>query len=443
MTSFHKASESMSGAASPLQTSSLSRRTLLQYTGAGAVLAATAGFAPRSTQAASKNITQAASKIIFLCPPWGVPPEAANLADFTAQTGVEVEVQSVPFDQVQSKVETASIAGVAPADVIYLSSSEAPTTMIIPGLLEPLDQCFTDHQINLADIERMGSWQLDGQHFGVTVYVQTVMMDYNEERLNAAGFAAPPTTWVELGDMARAIKEQGIDEYPISMGIYNISWFIMALSLGDQIATEDFTPTFADPDSGGRQAMRLLLEWYHDELISPEMLSRDTPHDVFLAGTGTLHQSWQGALAVMNNPETSQQAPNVKYMMMPDQHFTYAGDAGLGVSVFSEAKAEACQFINWYLSPGTQSAIYDAYGLVPSRPAVQQELSTAGKIQQLELEQEQATYVRPLPIAAPWWVEFTTVVTESLKRGAQGGLEADAAIDQMAERWNTLKSEQG
>jgi multiple sugar transport system substrate-binding protein len=423
------------GGAAPDNTSGLSRRQLLQYTGAGAALAATAGFAPRTTKAAGK--------VMFLCPPWGVPPEAANLADFTAQTGIEVEVQSVPFDQVQSKVETASIAGVAPADVIYLSSSDAPTTMIIPGLLEPLDQCFADHGINPADIDRMTSWQLDGQHFGATSYVQMVMMDYNEQRLQQAGFTAPPTTWAELGDMARSIKEQGIDEYPISMGIFNITWFIMAMSLGDQLSTEDFTPTFADPDSGGRQAMRLILEWYHAGLISPEMLSRDTPHDIFLAGTGTFHQSWQGAGAVMNNPATSKQAPNVKYMLMPDQHFTYASDAGLGVSAFSEAKMEACQFVNWYLSPSTQSAIYDAYGLVPSRPAVQQELSTAGKIQQFELEQEQATYVRPLPIAAPWWVEFSTFVTESLKRGAQSGLEADAAIDGMAERWNTLKSEQG
>jgi multiple sugar transport system substrate-binding protein len=315
--------------------------------------------------------------------------------------------------------------------------------MIIPGLLEPLDQCFADQQINPADIDRMSSWQLDGQHFGVTSYVQMVMMDYNEKRLQDAGISAPPATWVEMGEMAKAIKEKGIDTYPLSMGIFNISWFIMAMSLGDTLVDENFEPVFANPDSGGRQAMRLLLEWFHGGLISPEMLSRDNPHDVVLAGTGTFHQSWQGAGAVMNNPETSQQAPHVKYMLMPDQHFTYAGDAGLGVSAFSGAKMEACQFINWYLSPSTQTAIYDAYGLVPSRPAVQQELSNAGKIQQFELEQEQAQYVRPLPIAAPWWVEFSTFVTETLKRGAQGGLDADAAIDEMADRWNQLKEEQG
>jgi multiple sugar transport system substrate-binding protein len=436
MTSFHNASVRSSGAPAQAHLSSLSRRQLLQSATAGAALATAGGLAPHRAQAQ-------AGKLIFLCPPWGVPPEAANLAGFTTQSGIEVEVQSVPYDQVQSKVETASLAGVAPADVIYLSSSEAPTTMIIPGLLEPLDQCFADQQINPAEIDRMSSWQYEDQHYGVTVYVQMVMMDYNEERLKAGGFTAPPTSWTEMADMARAIKQQGIDEYPLSMGIFNISWYIMSLSLGDQIATEDFTATFAEPDSGGRQAMRLLLGWFQEGLITPEMLSRDTPHDLYLAGIGTFHQSWQGALAVMNNPETSQQAPNVRYMLMPDQHFTYAGDAGLGISAFSEAKAQACQFINWYLSPPVQTAIYDAYGLVPSRPTVQQELSTAGKIQQYELEQEQATYVRPLPIAAPWWVEFSDFVTESLKRGAQGEFDADTAIDQMAERWETLKSEQG
>jgi multiple sugar transport system substrate-binding protein len=408
---------------------------LLQYTGAGAALAATAGLAPRHTRAAGK--------ITFLCPPWGVPPEAANLAAFTAETGIEVEVQSVPHEQIQSKVETASLAGVSPADVIYLSSSESPTTMIIPGLLESLEHCIAEQQIDVADIGRMGSWLHNNEHFGATSYVQMVMMDYNEERLKAAGFTAPPATWDELGEMARAIKEQGIDEYPVSMGIFYISWFIMALSLGDPLFTEDFTPTFDAPDSGGRKAMRLLLDWYNSGLISPEMLSRDTPHDIFLAGTGTFHQSWQGAGAVMNNPETSQQAPHVKYMLLPDQHFTYASDAGLGISVFSEAKTEACQFMAWYLSPATQSAIYDAYGLVPSRASVQQQLSDEGKIQQFELEQEQATYVRPLAITAPWWVEFANFVTETLKRGAQSGLPADEAIDGLAERWNTLKSEQG
>jgi hypothetical protein len=251
-----------------------------------------------------------------------------------------------------------------------------------------------------------------------------------------------PITLIDTAGIRRRGRvEHGIERISVMRSMRAIDRADVVLLLID--ATEDFTATFAEPDSGGRQAMRLLLGWFQEGLITPEMLSRDTPHDLYLAGIGTFHQSWQGALAVMNNPETSQQAPNVRYMLMPDQHFTYAGDAGLGISAFSEAKAQACQFINWYLSPPVQTTIYDAYGLVPSRPTVQQELSTAGKIQQYELEQEQATYVRPLPIAAPWWVEFSDFVTESLKRGAQGEFDADTAIDQMAERWETLKSEQG
>jgi len=379
--------------------------------------------------------------ITFLTPPWGVPPSEEMLAAFTAETGITVEIQSVQMSDLFSRVQVSAASGQPAADVIFLTE-EAPSNVVATGNMMALNDMMSASDLDWDDFTKVDFWTVDGNSYGVPVYNQLVMMDYNAAKLAEAGFDAPPTTWAELTDMARAIKEQGLDDSPIAMRANDWSWYLMALSMGDPMFDADLNPVFADEGSKAREAMALLLSYFSEELISPEILAGSvTQHNLFWSGTGVFHQGWQGSAAVGNNPDTSQQAPNVEYMLLPEEHYTWSFPAAIGIGANSPNAEAAWQFIEWYVSPENQRAIYDAFGLYPSRLSVADALNSEGLIQGFDVISEQSNYVNELPRTALWWGPFTATVTETILEAAQTGMSADDVINALAEEWNDLKAE--
>jgi multiple sugar transport system substrate-binding protein len=381
-------------------------------------------------------------KITFLTPPWGVPPNEDALKAFEADAGFTVEIQSVQSSDLYTRVQTASAAGQPAADVIFLTE-EAPSNIVATGNMLALnDLIASTPDLDLSDFNKVDFWTTDGQTYGIPVYLQLVMMDYNAKKLADAGFDKPPTTWAELTDEAKAIKDKGIDDYPIAMGAIDWSWYLIALSMGDPMFDADLNPVFADEGSKGREAMALLLSYFKDGLISPEMLAGSiNQHQLFWSGTGVFHQAWQGSVAVGNNPDTSKQAPDVKYLVLPEAGNTWSFPAAIGIAAQSPNVDDAWKFIQWYVGADDQVAIYNAFGLYPSRISVAQQLNKDGKIDGYDAIIEQSDHVNELPRYALWWGPFTQKVSEAILQAAQTGTAADDVIDSLAKEWNDLKAE--
>ncbi len=402
---------------------------------ASVVVFALMAFAPISAQGTT---------ITFLTPPWGVPPDEAALTAFQEETGITVEIQSVQGADLFSRVQVAAASGQPAADVIFLTE-EAPSNIVATGNMMSLnDLIAATTDLDLADFEKVDFWTMDDQVYGIPTYLQLVMMDYNAATLAEAGFDAPPTTWDELTAQAQAIKEQGIDDYPIAFGANDWSWYLMALSMGDPMFDEELNPVFADEGSQARRAMNLLLSYFSEELISPEILAGSiTQHPLFWSGTGVFHQGWQGSVVVGNNAETSQQAPNVEYMLLPEEGNTWSFPAAIGIGAGSPNVDAAWQFIQWYVGEENQRAIFDAFGLYPSRTSVSSALNDEGLISGYDTIVAQSEHVHELPRYAIWWGPWASVVRESILQAAQSGGSGDDVIDALAEEWNSLKDEYG
>ncbi len=381
-------------------------------------------------------------KITFLTPPWGVPPDENALKAFESTSGITVEIQSVQMADLFSRVQVAAASNQAPADVIFLTE-EAPSNVVATGnMMDLTDLVKSSSDLDMKDFNKVDFWTMDNKLYGIPVYLQLVMMDYNADRLSKAGFDTPPKTWADLQKEAKAIKDKGIDQYPIAFGATDWSWYLIALSMGDPMFDKDLNPVFADKGSKGRDAMKLLLSFFSDKLISPDMLtSSTTPHNLFWGGTGTFHQAWQGSVAVGNNPKTSKQAPNVKYMLLPEVGNTWSFPAAIGISKNSQNSKDAWEFIKWYVTPEVQTAIYNASGLYPSRTSVADALNKAGKIDGADVINEQSKHVNELPRYALWWGPFAQKVSEAVLAAAQQNTDSDQVIDGLAKQWNDLKAE--
>ena len=380
------------------------------------------------------------STISFLAPPWGVPPSEDSLNAFMEDSGITVEIQSVQMADLYSRVQVSAAAGEAPADVIFITE-EGPSNVVATGNMRPLNDLLEMGDLDADDFEKLDFWTVDGDVFAIPTYLQLVMMDYNSAKLAEAGFDAAPTTWDELHGQAMAIKAAGVDDYPIAVGAINWSWWLMALSMGDPMFDEDLNPVFADEGSKGREAMALLKTFFDHDLISPEILAGSiNQHALFWSGVGVYHQGWQGSV-VRGNAESSMQAPNVEYLVLPEVGNTWSFPAGIGISVDSENVEAAWEFIKWYVGDQNMTDIWNAFGLYPSRISISSALNDAGEIQGYDEIVEQSMHTNELPRFTLWWGPWAASVSEAIKEGMSTGMSGDDIIDGLAEEWNELKEE--
>ena len=380
------------------------------------------------------------STISFLTPPWGVPPDEALLNAFMEESGITVEIQSVQMADLYSRVQVSAAAGEAPADVIFITE-EGPSNVVATGNMRALNDLLDMGDLDASDFEKLDFWTVDGDVMAIPTYLQLVMMDYNSATTAAAGFDSPPATWAELHEQSVAIRDAGLDDHPIAMGAINWSWWLMALSMGDPMFDADLNPVFADEGSKGREAMALLKTFFDDELISPAILEGSiNQHALFWSGVGAFHQGWQGSV-VRGNAESSMQAPNVEYMVLPEVGNTWSFPAGIGISVDSENVDAAWEFVKWYVGDDNMTAIWNAFGLYPSRISISSALNEAGEIAGYAEIVEQGMHTNELPRFALWWGPWAAAVSEVIREGMSTGTSADDMIDALAEEWNELKDE--
>ena len=139
------------------------------------------------------------------------------------------------------------------------------------------------------------------------------------------GFAIEVEPITNLSDVRKLSDEERID----------LSEVVKKFAFG----TNDYYLSridWDDPNDPGYQTFVKLIDFYNKGLISPERITTPNPHPAFWAGQAVFHQSWQGGLAIANNPEKSQIAPNADYLILPEQHTTWSLPGGLGISTYTD-----------------------------------------------------------------------------------------------------------
>jgi multiple sugar transport system substrate-binding protein len=124
------------------------------------------------------------------------------LSDCTTQTGVKINRQSVPTDQLTQKI----LQGATSHTLPDLAFTDNPTLQEIAatGALTPL----TDYGISTdgyySSIVKAGTYQ--GKVYGLAPGVNGLALIYNKDLLQAAG-VTPPSTWDELKTAAAKLTK--------------------------------------------------------------------------------------------------------------------------------------------------------------------------------------------------------------------------------------------
>lgn len=141
---------------------------------------------------------------------WGEEgPLASQLATYdeymALHPNITIELQTVPFNDLYTKIVTGRTAGTSP-DIYHIYNLWLPEFVNSGMLSVPAEDVVQDVTENAASTSVSGVTVAD-QVWGYPTEVNTYLLLYNKRLLEDAGYSEPPATWDELKEMAPAITK--------------------------------------------------------------------------------------------------------------------------------------------------------------------------------------------------------------------------------------------
>ncbi len=227
-----------------------------------------------------------------------------------ANPGVTIELQTVPFNDLLTRIITSRTAGTSP-DIYHLYNLWLPE-FTSSGMLATPPQDIVDEILASAAPAAIDGITVNDQVWGYPTEINTYLLIYNRRLLEEAGYTEPPTTWDELVEIANAITQTD-DTGAISQVGYGVltGWdsgivhpFVSLLwSNGGQYLSEDLTTAaFNSPEAletlqlyldllngggmdmsvtgwdlpNGRVGMTIMANWWRATLMESEAVDYET-----------------------------------------------------------------------------------------------------------------------------------------------------------------------
>jgi multiple sugar transport system substrate-binding protein len=201
-----------------------------------------------------------------------------------ANPNVTIELQTVPFDDLLTKINTGNTAGTNP-DIYHVYNLWLPD-FIKGGLLAtPPDDMVKMIKANVPESVINGI-TVNGQVWGFPTEINTYLLLYNKKLLQEAGFTDPPKTWDELKKMAvamtkkdstGAVTQVGFAVWPgWDSGIVH-PFSALLFSDGGQYLSDDFSKTaFNSPQ--GKETLQLYADLLKEGGMDMSMPAADFPN---------------------------------------------------------------------------------------------------------------------------------------------------------------------
>ena len=173
------------------------------------------------------------------------------------KTGVKIELQTVAFDDLLTKIVANQTAGTN-TDIIHVYNLWLPD-FAKSGLLSTPPQSIVDAITANAPEGVIQGVTSVGQIWGWPTEVNTYLLIYNKRLLKEAGYDEPPKDWDELKTMAAAISKKDATGAVTQVGYGIITgwdsgvvhpWATLLMSNGGQYLNDDHTATAYDSPQG-------------------------------------------------------------------------------------------------------------------------------------------------------------------------------------------------
>lgn len=386
----------------------------------------------------------------------GPTPEEMNaiVAKFNeANPSIKVEIEYVAYDALHDKITTAMATNPPAYDVVLVDDiwyAEFAKNGYLWDVTKLVDDKTKSSVFSAAwDITSVG-----GKIYGMPWLLDEKYFYYNEKILAEAGITAPPTTWEEMMDQAKTIKEKGLVEYPIVW-----SWGQAEAAICDYVALlygngGSFMDDAGKPAFNNEQGVKT-LQWMVDSIdagiTNPASISyvEEDVRNTFSQGKAAFALNWlyMYDLAALNEKE-SQIVGSVKMSLIP----VFAGNAqpsssingSMGFSVIDKSpnREAAWKYVQFLTSESIQKE-YSAHLLPIYSGNYEGEALTA--LQSLNTstpvtvpmfkEQFPYSHVRP---KVPYYSEGSKALQLAIQEALTKAKTPQQALDDAAAKWVEL-----
>jgi ABC-type glycerol-3-phosphate transport system substrate-binding protein len=288
----------------------------------------------------------------------GSPHEAfykEKAAQFTAETGIDVEILGVPHDNMHQQFLSDAVAVGGAYDVLMVDQPWV-AEFAANGYLASLDEWLSDE--DRADFIEgtLDTVSYDGKLYGLPFLVHNQVLYYRPSLLMAAGYDSPPTTWEEYREAAAATTDASSGIYGTMIpgnrdGEVATRFMTYVQQAGGDIVDEHLLP--AIDNAAALEAFAMMTQIQFEDGSSPEGL-----HDLaaiqgqFLEGKIAMVAQWPYMWAMATDPEQSQVADDVAVALNPGNPHQVGTTFGwgFGISASSDDQDAAWQFVRWATS---------------------------------------------------------------------------------------------
>lgn len=380
-------------------------------------------------------------EISVMVPDWGNPGEEL-LKEFTEETGIKVTVNEVSWDDIRDKVSIAAAGGKAAADVVEVDWSWVGE-MNSAGWLEPIEMTEEDK----ADMPTLETFSIDGDILALPYANDYRIAYYNKEHFKQAGIEKAPETWDEVYAGLKAIKEQGIVDYPYAMPMNadesattSMMWMsfarsgkvfnddntlnkdavLDALTFENQLVQEGYTDP-AIKTASGMDCYRKITSGEASFMVGPTKFVRFASDEKECSVVGQVEP-----ILLPGKDGTSEQT-----MPLPE---------AVGVVKYSEHKDAATEFVKWYTSADVQKRLYTVNGSIPTRNTVLSELIEDGTITSPGAMLDEAKLIKsPFPNGVPdYYSEMSNAIYNNINKMVLGEQSPEEAFETMSKKVDEL-----
>ncbi|MCQ4081040.1 sugar ABC transporter substrate-binding protein [Streptomyces sp. RB6PN25] len=363
-----------------------------------------------------------------------------ELTRFTKQTGINVKLEVICWNDLLNRILAAASSGQGP-DVVNIGNTWS-ASLQATGAFQPMS---SDVMKQIGDSGRFlpGALAATGapgkEPVGVPLYSMAYALYYNKAMFQAAGIANPPTTWDEFVTDGKKLthgNQWGVSVEGASTSENAHHAFTFSQQHGGSFFDASGKPTFDTPQNVAA------IKQYVDFMAADKIAN---PSDAEYSNGTEAVQDFATGKAAMLLWQTAD-ASLANYGMKPSQYGVVPVPfpaslppggkradsivAGINLSVFADTKNKdaALKFVKYMTSRQTQIELNKAYGSLPSvtdaysDPAFQ---TPTAQVFQKVLDNSAA----PMP-AVPQESQFETAIGGVLKNLFADAASGKAVTDQ-------------
>ncbi|EKV03611.1 carbohydrate ABC transporter substrate-binding protein, CUT1 family [Leptolyngbya sp. PCC 7375] len=366
------------------------------------------------------------------------------IADFeTANPDVDVVWIDVPWADMQSKILTAVSAGTAP-DVVNLNPDFASQLASRNAWL-PLDEQLTSEEQAVYLPKIWKATTLRGTSFGFPWYLTTRVTLFNTDLMEQAGIDEPPSTYAELADAARQIKETtGKYAFFISFVPEDAADVLQSfIQMGVPLVDDAGNAAFNTPE--GKAVFQFWTDLYQQDLLPREVLTQGHRRAIELYQAGETVFLASGAEALDN---IANNAPDIAAATQTAPQIT--GSTGkknvaamnLVVSHSTDVPEAAVKFAMYVTNNDNQLSFAQAANVLPSTAAAIDGTLTDASANATPIEVARAVSARQLADAEVLIPALEDVkklqkaIYDNLQAAMLGDKTVDEAVSDAADEWN-------